>query len=59
VEELRDSELGWMRYKFPKFISETRMRGICKLFWIFLDDEEGVENIWVGYGVVLVYLGIF
>jgi hypothetical protein len=24
-----------------------------------LDDEEGVENIWVGSRVVLVYLGIF
>jgi hypothetical protein len=25
----------------------------------FLDDEEGVENIWVGSRVVIVYLGIF
>jgi hypothetical protein len=35
VEELRDSDLGWMRYKLPKFIGKTRMRGIWKLFWIF------------------------
>jgi hypothetical protein len=48
-----------MRYKVSKFIGETQMRGICKLFWIFLDDEEGIENIWVGSRVVLVYLRIF
>jgi hypothetical protein len=35
MEELRDSELGWMRYKLPKFIGKTRIRGIWKLFWIF------------------------
>jgi hypothetical protein len=23
VEELRDSDLGWMRYKLPKFIGKT------------------------------------
>jgi hypothetical protein len=34
------------------------MRGILELFWFFYDEEEG-ENIWVGFKVVLVYLGVF
>jgi hypothetical protein len=58
VEELRDSELGWMTYKLFKFIDKTRMRGILKLFWFLLDDEEDGESIWVGFIVVLVYLGV-
>jgi hypothetical protein len=40
VEELRDSELGWMTYKLFKFIDKTRMRGILKLFWIFLTMKK-------------------
>jgi hypothetical protein len=27
-EELRDSELGWIRYKIPKFIDKRRTIGI-------------------------------
>jgi hypothetical protein len=27
-EELRDSELGWTRYKIPKFIDKRRTIGI-------------------------------
>jgi hypothetical protein len=42
-----------------KFIGKMRMRGIWKLFWIFLNDEEGVQNIWVRSRVVLACLGIF
>jgi hypothetical protein len=59
VEKLCDLELGWMTYKLFKFIDKTRMRGILKLFWIFLDDEEEGENSWVGFGVVLIYIGVF
>jgi hypothetical protein len=34
VEELWDSELGWMRYKIPKFYGRTGMKDL-KLFLIF------------------------
>jgi hypothetical protein len=47
-----------MRFKFAKFIYKTRMRGIGN-YSVFLDDKEGVENIWVGSRVVLVCLKIF
>jgi hypothetical protein len=43
VEELRDSELGLMRYKLSKFIGKVRMRGIWKFFFGFFDNEEGVS----------------
>jgi hypothetical protein len=32
------------------------MRGILKLFWMM---KKRGENIWVGFRVVLVYLGVF
>jgi hypothetical protein len=44
VEELRDSELGLMRYKLSKFIGKVRMRGIWKLFFGFFDNEEGYHQ---------------
>jgi hypothetical protein len=44
VVELRDSELGLMRYKLSKFFSKMRMRGIWILFFGFFANEEGVSQ---------------
>jgi hypothetical protein len=35
VEELWDAELGWMRYKVPKFFGRTGMGEDLKVFLIF------------------------
>ena len=59
VEELRDSELGRRRYKLLNFIGKTRMERNLEINLGFLDDGKGVEKVWVGFSVALVYLQIF
>ena len=59
VEELRDSELGRRRDKLLNFIGKTRKEPNLEINLGFLDDGKGVEKVWVGFRVALVYLQIF
>ena len=59
VEEFRDSELGWWIYGSSRFIEGRRMARILEIISGILDGGEGVGKVWVGFGVVLIFIGIF
>jgi hypothetical protein len=60
VEASSDSKLRIGGYTYhQRFIGERHMSRILEIISGFLDGGEGVEKVWVGFRVALIFIGIF
>ena len=60
MEASSDSKLEIGGYTdHQRFNGERHMARILKIICGFLDGGEGVGKVWVGFGVVLIFIGIF
>ena len=60
MEASSDSKLEIGGYTdHQRFNGERHMARILKIICGFLDGGEGVGKVWVGFGVALIFIGIF